>query len=103
MGREGGQGSSDRGGGERAPVGELAAMGSVGAYCRPRQGGTTMHGPPSCLVGRMTVKIFIPGGLQIQLLVGESMSSAQCRGVQGSAGRCRAGRAHAKTEVFHKN
>ena len=25
------------------------------------------------------------------------MSSAQCRGVQGSAGRCRAGRAHAKT------
>ena len=26
------------------------------------------------------------------------MSSAQCRGVQGSAGRCRAGRAHAKTQ-----
>ena len=51
----------------------------------------------------MTVKIFIPGGLQIQQLVGESMSSAQCRGVQGSAGRCRAGRAHAKTEVFPKN
>ena len=25
------------------------------------------------------------------------MSSAQCRGVQGSAGRCRAGRTHAKT------
>ena len=28
------------------------------------------------------------------------MSSAQCRGVQGSAGRCRAGRAHAKTFGF---
>ena len=66
MGREGGQGSSDRGGGQRAPVGELAAMGSVGGYCRPRQGGATVHGPPSCLAGGMTVKNFIPGGLQIQ-------------------------------------
>ena len=28
------------------------------------------------------------------------MSSAQCRGVQGSAGRCRAGRAHAKTCIM---
>ena len=51
------------------------------------------------LYARPKAIIVPPGGLQIQLLVGESMSSAQCRGVQGSAGRCRAGRAHAKTAL----
>ena len=84
-------------------MGPFAAVGSVGSNCGPRQGGLPVHSPPLCLDGWLTVKSFYPRGLQILWLtvVQESWSAVQ--GVQGSAGRCKAGRAHAKTEVFHKN
>ena len=59
-----------------------------------------MHSPPPCLDGWVTDKIFYLRGLQILWLtvVKESWSARQ-----EGAGQCRAGRAHAKTEVFHKS
>ena len=81
-------------------MGPFAIVGSMGSNCRPRQGGLPVHSPPPCLDGWVTDKNFYPRGLQILWLtvVEESWSA-----VQEGARRCRAGRAHAKTEVFHKN
>ena len=95
MGREGGQGSSDRGSGERAPVGELAAMGSLGGLLQTATRRYDRARSPFLSGWEDDSQNFYPRGpantvtgWRVDVQCAVQRGAGQCRAVQGRACTC---------------